>query len=225
VSELFEHLRELYLAVRDLRFAYSPAGLDSLPMPIAESRTLAGSRRDTLRAGFMSPDDDSENKNSTRQVLLVFSLVGVAVLLCLWLIPKSLGVSDDISLVNKSLAGRFQSTNERLGRWTLTPTRCLSGIERGMNGLVFVFGNGQPVEEIRVDTAREGDNVVEVRMADRQGSVYRVRERECKVIEGSITTTHITVNGEPIERLVGNMHFSCPAEGLEGTASFDGCIP
>ena len=71
------------------------------------------------------------------------------------------------TFTNKSLQGTFTSTNNRLGHWTLSPTSCLTGRELGFQGISFQFAVGSPVEEIRLDTARHGDNVVDVRLADR----------------------------------------------------------
>jgi hypothetical protein len=121
--------------------------------------------------------------------------------------------------------GSFQSTNQELGSWSLTPERCLDGSARSMEGLVFLFGANQPVEEIRIDTTRDGDNVVAVHLADRAGTVFRVREKECSVITGSAERSHQRFNQRPRVRLKGELRFDCPDLGLKGEASFSGCLP
>jgi hypothetical protein len=148
---------------------------------------------------------------------------GLAALL--WYIPKHASSEEDISFTNRSLTGTFRSTNKDLGQWTLQPTACLDGHERGFQGIAFQFPIGSPIEEIRVDTAREGDNVVEVRLADSKGTVFRVRERECQKMDGTIDRTNLEINGRPQYRLKGNTHFSCPKQGLQGDAEYDGCLP
>lgn len=126
---------------------------------------------------------------------------------------------------NTALSGSFTSSNQKLGEWTLTPSQCLAGRELGFQGIAFLFGAGEPVEDIRIDTARWGDNIVEVRLADRSGTTYRVREAECKVIEGTIVKKNVSLNGRPMHRLNGDINFECPDHGLSGKASFSGCLP
>jgi len=126
---------------------------------------------------------------------------------------------------SKGLVGSFSSTNEQLGIWTLSPTACISGRERGFQGIAFDFPMGGPIEEVRIDVARKGDHVVEVRLADRHGTVYRVRERECETIAGSVDQQHIDVAGRQMVRLRGHTKFACPSQGLKGEATFDGCLP
>lgn len=146
--------------------------------------------------------------------------------LLVWIVLRTLPSSDDDATPgNRSLTGTFRSTNEDLGQWTLHPTACLDGHERGFQGIAFQFPTGSPIEEIRVDTAREGDNVVEVRLADSKGTVFRVRERECAKMDGTIDRTNLEINGRPQYRLKGNTHFSCPKQGLQGDAEYDGCLP
>jgi hypothetical protein len=119
----------------------------------------------------------------------------------------------------------FESNNATVGRWKLEAKACLSGPQRGVEGVVFTFANGSPVEEIRLDNARKGDNVVEVRLADRSGTVYRVRERECELFTSNIEVADLEFVGEILRRSTGSFAFSCPAHGLAGKATFDGCLP
>jgi len=129
------------------------------------------------------------------------------------------------SFRNEPVQGRFRSTNDAVGTWDLAPQECVAGRERGFEGIAFVFGAGDPVEEIRLDTARQGDNVVEVRLADREGPVHRVREAECDEIGGRIDRTNVELNGRHMLRLEGNVRFDCPEHSLSGRASFSGCLP
>src|SRR5262245_7814939 len=122
----------------------------------------------------MSRDEAASWWKSLGVVLLIFGALGG---LLYWL-PARLH-DPDFNFEHKSLQGSVRSTNKELGTWNLSPTGCVAGRELGFEGIAFQFAAGSPVEEIRVDSAREGDNVVEVRLADRKGTHYRVREREC----------------------------------------------
>jgi hypothetical protein len=175
------------------------------------------------KAAFLSRD---ERRSQIKGFGFLFTgLAGFLVLLAV--APTVCRVTDqgENPFANKSLKGSFHSANKELGEWTLTPGACLSGSERGFEGVAFLFPAGAPVEEIHVDTAREGDNVVEIRLADRTGTVARYRERECQVMDGVIDRTNVVVNGRHMFRLKGNTRFSCPAQGLSGSAEFDGCLP
>jgi hypothetical protein len=181
-----------------------------------------------------SADDYTDNRDSNidwwrNGVPVVGGLMGIGFLVAICLnecrSSSARERSPSFSLTNRSLTGTFRSTNAKLGAWTLSPAHCVSGRERGFVGVAFDFAPGSPVEEIRLDAAREGDNVVEVRLADRAGTVYRVRERECEAITGRTEQSNITLNGRPLLRLVGNNHFACAAQGLYGDATYDGCLP
>src|SRR5688572_1025581 len=60
---------------------------------------------------------------------------------------------------NAKLEGSFSASGGKLGEWTVTPSRCLDGKERGFEGMLFVFEDG-PVRELRLDTTRKKQNVV-----------------------------------------------------------------
>lgn len=126
---------------------------------------------------------------------------------------------------NTRLEGEFDSSNETLGSWQVSPNRCLDGRELGFEGLAFFFPTGSPVDSIRIDTARDGDNLIEVRLDDRTGTTYRVHEAECEAIDGTSSATHVEINHRRMYRLKGKIHFSCPKHRIEGWASFSGCLP
>lgn len=125
---------------------------------------------------------------------------------------------------NVKVEGTFTSTNPELGEWTVAPTSCVDGKERGFEGMAFGFDEGA-VKELRVDSALEGHNIVEVHMADKAGTVYRALEPDCETITGSVTRSNVTINDRHMFRLVGNLEFRCSKDGLEGRADFDGCLP
>lgn len=129
------------------------------------------------------------------------------------------------SFTNKKLESTFRSTNETLGNWESKAITCVHGKERGFEGIAFGFDAESPVEAIHLDTARNGDNVVEVRLADDSGTRLRVRERDCEVITGSIKQSNVTINNRHMFRLSGQIEFKCPKRGLSGRAEFEGCLP
>jgi hypothetical protein len=180
-------------------------------------------RPEEAEKGAFVPIDERRAKNRALGILFTF-LIGLFAGLGVLMARCHATDEGPDPFVNKSLKGTFHSTNKELGEWTLTPSACLSGRDRGFEGIAFLFPAGGPVEEIRVDTARQGDNVVEVRLADRKGTVTRFRERECQVMSGAIEQANIEI-GRPMVHLKGNTRFSCPAQGLSGDAEFDGCLP
>lgn len=178
-----------------------------------------------------------EDPPSARNAYVIIAVAALFVLGILSL-PKVLRRDDDLPseaqraeekrravLAGRELVGSFSAGNKELGEWTLAPIGCLDGTERGFKGVVFTFPNGAPVEELRLDNSRDGDNVVEVRLADRHGTVYRVREAECESVTGSVVVEHLEVNGRPMRSIEGEISFACAAQGLKGHATFDGCLP
>lgn len=141
------------------------------------------------------------------------------------------------------LAAEFSANHPELGTWTARPTGCEDGRDYGFKGIVFRFAlparppapaeapaatppsriPATAPEEIRLDLARNGDNVIELRYPDRDGTVRRVRERECASITGAV---HRTERGpsRPV-RVRGTGSFECPAFGLRGRFEVDGCLP
>lgn len=151
-------------------------------------------------------------------------LIVIGVSAC-WLGCKNPAAKIKDQFKNKKIEGTFESSNDKLGTWKISPVKCLYGKERGFQGVWFGFGAGSPVEEIRVDNERKNDNVIEFRLADRSGTIYRVREKECKVITGDLKGTNVSLNDRHMLRLKGNIHFDCPSQKVKGTAEFDGCLP
>lgn len=176
-------------------------------------------------------EEDSGNHNVIGLVMLVVCLAPFAFLYWMSRPSDEEKAADKREsqrravLQGKEVQASFTSTNKQLGTWSLSATGCLAGVERGFEGVVFTFANDSPVEEIRVDDARAGDNVVEVRLADKSGTAYRVRERECESIQGRVEAEYIDVNGRPMRQIAGEVSFACAKEGLAGKAVFDGCLP
>jgi hypothetical protein len=129
---------------------------------------------------------------------------------------------------NKPLEGTFRSLGPPhepdLGSWQIEPTSCMDGKERGFDGIIFAFRTG-PVREIRVDSSRPNDNIVEIRLADANPNPPRFQERDCKKIAGTIRRSSVVLNGRHMYRLAGSFEIDCPEHGLSGTAVFDGCLP
>jgi hypothetical protein len=144
------------------------------------------------------------------------------------------------------LDGEFSADHPELGTWKVKPVSCESGQAYGFQGVLFRFAlppappapaeaaaqpapppntPTTPPEEIRIDVAREGDNVVELRYPDRAGTTRRYRERECASMTGNITQAAVNDNVGPRFRLTGELTISCPAFKLEGHATFAGCLP
>lgn len=125
----------------------------------------------------------------------------------------------------QTLEGRFDARSAEVGTWSLRPKKCLSGRERGFAGVAFLFAPGDPVEELRLDAATDGDNAIVVRLRERPDRPFRVRERDCKHIEGQVTQQNQVRNGRPMTHLEGRVSFACPAAGIDGEARFSGCLP
>ncbi len=146
-----------------------------------------------------------------------------AVAIFVWAFRGVVGGSH--AFENTLLEGELDSTNATLGSWQVSPSRCVDGRELGFHGIAFFFPAGSPVDSLRIDTERDGDNVVEVRLDDRAGTTYRVHEAECETIDGTTTATHVEINHRRMYRLKGKIHFSCPKHQLDGWARFSGCLP
>ncbi len=139
--------------------------------------------------------------------------------------------------------GEFAADHPELGTWTATPIACEDGQAYGFVGIVFRFAlpassptaeappppvgtasrtpTTQP-EEIRLDLARNGDNVIELRYPDRDGTVRRVRERECAAITGSLNRREFDGG---VVRVRGQGRLDCPAFRLRASFDVDGCLP
>jgi len=125
---------------------------------------------------------------------------------------------------NKVIEGSFTSSREKFGEWDIAPVSCVDGKERGFEGIAFGFGPG-PIHEIRRDSAQEGNNTIELHMADTDATVYRVFEPQCTTLTGDIHRSNVTINNRHMFRLVGAVEFDCPEAGIRGRATFDGCLP
>lgn len=142
--------------------------------------------------------------------------VALLLLLPMWCLP---------AVKRQTLEGRFEARSAEVGTWSLRPKRCLSGRERGFEGVAFLFAPGDPVEELRLDAATDGDNAIVVHLRERPGRPFQVREGACKHIKGQVAQQNQVRNGRPMTRLEGRVSFACPAAGIEGEARFSGCLP
>jgi hypothetical protein len=160
----------------------------------------------------------------------------------LFVLPIALLGCKPVDSTNR-VTGEFSANHPELGTWTVRPTSCEDGREYGFQGILFRFTlpPGPPVtpeapvpaapsrtpatgpEEIRLDLARTGDNVIELRYPDRDGTVRRVRERECASITGALERTE-TGEGQPA-KVNGKGSIDCPAFGLRGTFEVAVCRP
>jgi hypothetical protein len=119
-----------------------------------------------------------------------------------------------------SLTGSFSASGGKLGTWTVSPSRCLDGKERGFEGLLFVFEDG-PVKELRIDTARKSQSTVSVLLGDERASLIKLRERDCQRV--SVKRLASNRRQPPKARAVqtGSVLIAC-AE-LKGQAAFESC--
>ena len=132
---------------------------------------------------------------------------------------------SEAAFAPQSLSGTISAKDSKLGTWSLTPERCLSGRALGFTGVAFYFASGSPLDEVRLDNQHDGDNIVGLRFADDKAPPVRIHEKDCVSITGSTDELNIRDNGRPMTRLTGTLHFSCPSAGLEGDLKFDGCMP
>ncbi|MBL0214386.1 MAG: hypothetical protein IPQ07_10915 [Myxococcales bacterium] len=154
--------------------------------------------------------------------------------------------SSEVDWLNKpeTMTGAFSANHAELGTWKVAPIGCEDGREYGFQGVLFRFAlppappptaeatppgppsrtPAMPPEEIRLDMARDGDNVIELRYPDRDATVRKVRERECAAFTGSMVRHELDPSGKPV-RLVGKGIVDCPAFGLHVSFDVDGCLP
>lgn len=123
------------------------------------------------------------------------------------------------------IVGSLHVESESLGSWDLSPAQCLSGRERGFQGIAFLFLGDSAVKEVRLDTERKGANVLYVLFSDPRQRTVHIRENECAAIEGRVERELLEINGRDFERLRGQVSIDCSAKGLRGSVRFDGCLP
>lgn len=141
------------------------------------------------------------------------------------------------------MSGEFAANHPELGTWSVRPIGCEDGRAYGFQGILFRFSlparpaqppeapppsppsrtPSVPPEEIRLDLARNGDNVIELRYPDRDATVRRIRERECASITGTLNRKERGPT-DPV-RLRGSGTVDCPAFGLRIQFDVDGCLP
>ncbi|MDB4991607.1 MAG: hypothetical protein JWN04_6785 [Myxococcaceae bacterium] len=126
--------------------------------------------------------------------------------------------------INTSLEGSFTSTGGQLGTWTIHPSSCLDGHERGFQGTLLAFDSG-PVKELRIETVRKKQKLVSVYLDDEKGSVVQLRAGDCDAVTAETHTSNVELNGLDMRRLRGSLTVSCARAGLTGHAEFDGCLP
>lgn len=149
---------------------------------------------------------------------LHMALVGAATLASAFARPEQQEVRDSLS------GGLYIARVTGAKPERIRATGCLSGIERGFEGLVFQFPATSPIREVWVDTAREGDNVVVAHYADTTRSPLSIDEADCEFMRGSHEVNRSFYEGRERHSLRGYTRFSCKnAAGLEGSFSFVGC--
>jgi hypothetical protein len=150
---------------------------------------------------------------------------------------------SDWATRRETLTGEFTANHPELGTWKIVPISCEDGHDYGFQGALFRFALPPaapptaeatpppaptrtptvPPEEIRLDMARDGDNVLELHYPDRDSTVRKIRERECASFAGSMVRHELGPVG-PV-RLVGKGTVDCPAFGLHIAFDVDGCLP
>lgn len=124
-----------------------------------------------------------------------------------------------------TLDGHFHLVHPALGDWKGKPTRCVSGLELGFEGIVFEFGEGSEVKQIRVNTTDKRDKLVQVFFANAAIAALAARQHECNIIGGTTDVTPMHYGDVVHYHLKGNTRVWCPTIGLDGRAGYRGCMP
>jgi hypothetical protein len=124
------------------------------------------------------------------------------------------------------IKGSFSANHESVGSWTLQPSKCLSGVERGFRGVVLQFAAGSAIRELRLDDEREGDNVVQFLFFDPNRAPVSIREKDCVEISGQTVLRIWDVNDRRVEEVdQGDLKLDCPPLQLRGHVYYKGCWP
>ena len=177
-----------------------------------------------LRALGVPDDRDSPTKLSPWTLSSwLYTLAGFA-LLASMLYPMFSPLAKVDALQRLSLSGGFRADHSVLGHWESIPQRCLSGRERGFEGVMFTFPSGA-VRELRVDMERPGNATLEFRFFDPDKQPLRIASGECERLDATVEATVMVVNGRDMDLLEGQLSIACARYGLRGEASFRGCLP
>lgn len=223
------HCRVIGSEDRVVIYAADRSPTDLSPVGHADTqalRSFCDAASVELRVDQVTRDELLELAASTTRtwflVAALFGVMGIGMLAY-----SRVSVSDPPILMQREgpLSGTFSASSEVTGEWSLSPEHCVSGRERGFTGIAFLFGASDPVAEIRIDTATDGDNRVIVRYRDPKRAPLNIPERTCTRVDGAITQQQLTFNGRPLLRLEGSIDFACPTHNLNGHAEFSGCLP
>lgn len=157
-------------------------------------------------------------------VMLCVALFGLGFLLFVLRQSEQVGVPE-------SLVGKLHVQLPPYDEQRLRPVACLSGIERGFTGEVYLFDKATPIKEVWLDIATAGDNIVTVHFNDSARAPVVAHERECDYIKGLGETHRYWLpvkTGRDIEKrefhsLRGQSKFSCLNKTVEGTFTYNGC--
>lgn len=179
----------------------------------------------TLR-GLGVPDDAGTPDSVPKWSLVTWlSWLSDFVLLAVFAYPLLSPLGKIEGLPKPRLAGSFRADHAALGSWQLTPTRCLSGRERGFEGVLFQFASGSALRELRIDMERPGDARIELQFFEPSKPPVRMAQRECERIDGKTDARVVVINGRDMDLLTGELHVACAGRGLTGDVVFAGCLP
>lgn len=140
----------------------------------------------------------------------------------LFLVPILFRSSED-RLGDSYLKGSISADHPSIGTWTLAPDRCLSGQERGFDGIVFNFPAGSPIRELRLTRAEPGQHWLDLYLVDPKQPPVRIAESECEKIESEYRVFNVRDGGRRMEFLRGTDDVQCKLYGLKAHFAYNGC--
>lgn len=120
---------------------------------------------------------------------------------------------------SSNATGRFEASGPRLGRWTMAPDRCLSGLRRGYVGADLFRADEREDTELVVVQRLEGPMVLARIPGTDEMVVFHVEE--CATLEVDVHGNGVKVNGVPA--VSGTVSIACDKPGfgsVRGVATF-----
>ncbi len=120
---------------------------------------------------------------------------------------------------SSSATGRFEASGPRLGRWTMAPDRCLSGLHRGYVGADLFRADEREDTELVVVQRLEGPMVLARIPGTDEMVVFRADE--CATLQVDVHGNGVKVNGVPA--VSGTVSIECDKPGfgsVRGAATF-----